>query len=168
MTDFAELFDTFERRAFRFEALPAYAVAEETEALEAFMAGEPVPRGWLDEWTDFVRQSTASGKSIIRVRLIPEPLTEYFNFESTCGYPQSLEAGETILGILPQQLPLLARNVGDFWLFDGSACATLDYDAAGRFSGAYVIEESSQVESYTAIAHDLLAAARPIDELGPR
>lgn len=162
MTDFADLFDSFSDRAFRFESLPTYAVAEEAAAFEAFRANRPIPPGWLDDWTDFVRETAATGRAIVRVRLTPEPTTPYFEFERTCGYPQSREAGETILAIHPSQLPPTAVGVCDFWLFDDTTCATLSYDTTGAFSGVTIIEDPKDVASFVEIASDLLAVAAPL------
>ncbi|MFJ1545879.1 DUF6879 family protein [Streptomyces sp. NPDC088246] len=45
---FGQLFETFERTAFRLETLAVYDVEEEAEEMARFLAGEPMGPEWDD------------------------------------------------------------------------------------------------------------------------
>lgn len=74
--EFGELLRTFERSAFRLEAQPAYAIGEEREEFERFLAGSnpgsPMEIGWWREWLDEATAATRQGKRISRIRVIPD------------------------------------------------------------------------------------------------
>ncbi len=79
--DFNQLFSTFERTARRLETRDRYDVPAERSYIGRFLAGmqedpEHVAsrRSWLD---GTVRASVANGRLWQRVRIVPEPLTEY-------------------------------------------------------------------------------------------
>ena len=164
MTDFGSLFETFEHRAFRFEALPAYAVEEEAAALEAFQKDALVPTDWHDEWIEFLSDCGRRGRTVSRVRLIPEPLTQYFEFEVRYGYRRSLDAGEDIRAIERAQLTSSTADLPDFWLFDDLAVCTIRYSALGAFEGVDVHEDPAIVHRYEGIATHLLDASKPISD----
>lgn len=168
MADFSDYFDSFTDRAFRFETLPTYLVDEEARALAAFTHGWAVPEDWHDDWVDFVRQATAAGKSVVRVRVVPEPSTTYYNFEVAHGYARSVPAGETIYTIAQSDLPSSARGVGDYWLFDAIAVATLAYDHTGRFQNVTVETDHTEISRRQGITNELIDAATPITGLPPR
>ena len=73
--EFGELLRTFERSAFRLEAQPAYAIGEEQEELERFLAGSPrspMEIGWWREWLDEAAAATRLGTQLRRVLVIPD------------------------------------------------------------------------------------------------
>jgi hypothetical protein len=165
MTDFASLFDNFESSAFRFESLPVYDVPEEIDALAAFENEETVPADWAEEWLDYVREMITGGKSMRRVRVIPNPITTYYRFESLM-YPSSVQAGEAVLTVPASQLPVIARNTPDFWLFDNKVVGVMRYDDKGAFLGGDVVDDSSEVGRFVEISKALLKVAVPIEPEG--
>ncbi len=73
--EFTRLLRNFDRTSFRLEAQPAYAIEEEQEEFEQFLAGSPRPPseiGWWRDWLDEAAAATRQGKRISRVRVIPD------------------------------------------------------------------------------------------------
>jgi hypothetical protein len=137
MTDLSWWLENFEESAFRLETLPAYDSPRETEMLAAFLRGEEVHLPDDFPWLRMVKSHCTSGKSMQRVRLVQQPLSDYIRFEMTL-YPQCVEAGEEIR-IYEGDGSLLGRP-GDFWLFDRDTCFLLHYDDRGAFIGTELVE----------------------------
>ncbi len=142
--EFNGLFETFQHTAFRLETLDRYAVPEEDEALRRFLAGEAADPSCFASWFTLVRTATATGKTIQRVHLVSEPLTDYLRYEFAY-YQHSTAAGEDVR-VLPR-----ARAQGfdlpgrDYWLFDSRRAALMRFDDDGRFYGVELTEDPQTV-----------------------
>src|SRR5215469_1206627 len=119
--DFGRMLATFGRSAFRLETRASYALGYERADFQRFLAGNPRPPSevdWWQEWLDQIRQLRQDGKTIARVRLLAEPMTDYQRWAQWCD-PWHAEAGEEIR-YMPRSraagigLPLAA----DWWLLD--------------------------------------------------
>lgn len=75
--DWAAMFDSFEKSAFRLETLPVYLAQDEYEELPRFLNGEPPPESAENEWIDLIRSSKAAGKTMQRVHVVTPPLSDY-------------------------------------------------------------------------------------------
>jgi Family of unknown function (DUF6879) len=122
------LLHTFEQTAFRLETHDRYQDQEEEEPLRRFLSGEPPDDAWFMDWYEFVEQFSASGRRMERVRVVSEPHSSYTRFGLDLARRLNVPAGEDI-----RYLPRLqARELGlpdeDFWLFDSSRVAVLDFD----------------------------------------
>lgn len=156
--EFGAAFDAlFQRSAFRLEQLNRYVAANEAEPLRRFRAGEPQDPAWRKPWAQYVRDALRDGKQMARVHVIDEPLSEYLEFELTCGYPASAAAGENVR-ILPRRLvPPGSWLPGlDFWLFDDRSTVVMDYDQAGNFIGAGVTSDPRLVARYRQVQDRLM------------
>ena len=70
--DFNRLFGRFEVEAFRLETRPAYLVDVEQDEFARWRAGDSRPLDDLPvfrEWQAAIREATASGRTVRRVRL---------------------------------------------------------------------------------------------------
>ncbi|MEU3920013.1 DUF6879 family protein [Streptomyces sp. NPDC029004] len=154
---FAELFDNFEREAFRLETLDDYGKSGNVVAYQAFLTGEPQPEAYNAEWVAELQSHVSKGKRVYRVHVLSRPLTPYLRFELGWGYRQNMSGGEEffILDTTEQSNPL--DGVPDFWLFDSTDTAILGYDEAGAFLGAEVLDTGRAREFVeyreTALAH---------------
>jgi len=162
-TDFASLFTSFQRSAFRLEIRDRYNVPEETEPFRLFLQGRVPDPSWTREWTQVVSANTSAGKVMRRVRLVREPLSDYLRFELSCGYPNNVTAGEQIAVLVvqsdPPQLP-----AHDFWLFDDSAVGVMSYDDGGHFLGVQVVTEPQAVARYCRSRDLALELAMPYSQ----
>jgi hypothetical protein len=134
----------FEREAYRLEVLDWYYTPETQQRLQRFLAGEQVTAEERAPWLAMVREARAMGKTMSRVHLVSEPLTDYLKYELAC-YRSSVEAGEEV-GILPDDraagldLPEL-----DYWLFDSERAAVMVYGDRGAFLHAELVTDPAFV-----------------------
>jgi hypothetical protein len=133
--ELGRLFETFTSVAFRLEVLAAYNVPEEAESMRLWREGKPAP-AWQKEreWLAMVREATTAGKSMQRVRVVRQPLSDYVRMEFAWGYPDNVRHGEDIRvfevkdrGGVPGMLD------HDYWLFDDRIVVRLEYTADGSF-----------------------------------
>lgn len=128
--DTSKPFETFEHTAFRLEGLAQYIVAEEVERFRTFLKTGEV-RITDTEWPVTVADAIAQGKTIERLRLLSEKLSEYERFElQAYAGPAS---GERIHTVLRKDYEAQYRH--DFWFFDDKWIGLLHYTEAGAFIG---------------------------------
>lgn len=165
MTTLEECFDSFAATAFRLEARPAYAVASETERIEAFRRGLPRPERSVrtSPWLARIATTTVAGKHWQRVRVVSNPLTEYQRYQMA-SWVESQAAGEEVR-IAPADH--LAR-CDDFWLFDAglpsAQVAVLRYDATGRYLGARITADPTVVMLREEVRNSALSRSVPLNE----
>src|SRR5260370_42026504 len=64
------------KRAFPLEQRDSYNVAAEDEPFGRWLRGEPDDYAWHQDWLSFLRQATAAGVAVQRVRLAGVPRTD--------------------------------------------------------------------------------------------
>ncbi|OON81795.1 DUF6879 family protein [Streptomyces tsukubensis] len=159
--EFGKLFTTFEREAFRLEALDDYSSSSDPEMIRAFLAGEPQPSEYNQQWVDDVRRSTDAGKRMYRVHVVSRPLTSYLRFELGWGYIKSQAVGEEffILDTTEQENPV--SGIPDFWMFDESRVVSMNYGEKGKFLGAELEPETTE---WVKVRDTALRHAAPFSE----
>ncbi len=133
--DFGRLFETFTATAFRLETLAWYNVPEEAESLRCWREGKPPP-SWQKEreWLRMVADATAAGKSMQRVRIVRQPLSDYTRMELEWGYPDNIASGEDIRILEIKDAAGVAGMLDhDYWLFDDAIAVRLEYSDDGSF-----------------------------------
>jgi hypothetical protein len=148
--EFAYLFTGFEHTAYRLERLQQYGVGYEDKSFRAFLAGEPLAADQArDEWTAMVRCAVTAGKTLQRVHVVTEPLTDYMRYELEWWYGPNVEAGEDIR-ILPVPPPggVLLLPDHDYWLFDSRHLWVMAYAADGQFLYAECVDDPAQVVTH--------------------
>lgn len=145
--EFQRFFHSYESSAFRLETLQNYAVAYEDKPFQDFLAGkERYTDSEHVEWVNLIRSSIAAGKTMSRVHVIEEPLTDYLRFEILWPYRDNVDAGDDIRlvvvrrGEWPEGLP---RK--DFWLFDETYAADMIYDEKYGFVEAVITDDLETV-----------------------
>lgn len=120
-------FETFKYSAFRLEGLPEYHVPEEIVSLKYFYKHGKVPDDIGNDWANLVAKNISKGKTMERLRLLSDPLSNYENFEIHT-YP-GIKTGEDI--------HIAKRNKFDyrydFWFFDKEWITRINYAADGSF-----------------------------------
>jgi hypothetical protein len=143
--DFGDRFKTFRYTAYRLETLQSYDVPQEEESLAAFLAGDPVSFGpSKDGWTATIANAVAAKKSMRRVHVVEEPLSDYLRYEML-SYRPNVEAGEDvrILPVTPGRWPNLPLD--DYWLFDSAELWLMDYDEDGHFTGVVPVTDAVEI-----------------------
>jgi hypothetical protein len=158
---FGRLFSDVRRSWFRLETLQRYDVPYEREELERFLRGEPVATA-PGPWQAMIREHVAAGRELVRVHVLEEPLTDYARYELH-AYAPNVEAGEdvrlipVVRGDWPTGVP---RH--DYWLFDGERLWLMDYDPAGAFRAARLIDDPATVERHRHWRNATLARSIPL------
>lgn len=114
---FEALFRTFERSAFHLEVADVYDIAEENEPIRRYRAGEPDDFAWQRPWLDLMRQATASGRGVRRLRVVSVPHVEYTRWLLSISH-LNVDAGEQIRWLPRDELGGLPAATDDYWLFD--------------------------------------------------
>lgn len=144
--EFSVWFREFQRSCFRLETLQRYGGSGEDASITEFLAGAtPQPHPGKREWMDLVRSAIRDGRSMQRVHVVTEPLTDYVCFEVAWSYAYSVAAGEDVRIVpltegvgWPLDLPLPG---GDFWLFDDTELFVMHYGTDGTWIG---VEHSAE------------------------
>jgi len=133
-------FETFERYAFRLEALPEYIVSEEIESLKHFQE-TGLTHNSGSEWAELVSNNINTGKKMERLRLLSEHLTDYERYELQAY--SGPEAGEHIHVALKKEY--LEEYLYDFWFFDDKWIAQVNYEEDGTFIN-FDVRSATQAE----------------------
>ena len=119
--EWGDQFRSYQRSAWRWERQPFYASDLATGWPERWLAGDrSAPMEFLGPWLAEVRQRRAAGKTMERVRVVDDPMTDIQRWADWAA-DFNRQAGEVILGLARPR----ARAVGllddaptDFWLMD--------------------------------------------------
>lgn len=151
--DFNNLFRYFTTTAFRLEVQPVYAVANERESVDEFLAGEPRPVtefAFYAEWLDRIRSVTSQGKRVERIRVLDEPPTDYQRWEIWSGQ-YNIAAGETIRYLnRSHALKVGVPVTDDWWIFDSQHVALMRFAPAGEPLGGEIISDRTIVSRHRA------------------
>ncbi|WP_209648103.1 DUF6879 family protein [Kibdelosporangium banguiense] len=140
------LFNTVTRRSWRWECQGYYEV--DRAALERWLRGEPEVEDEADRaWVTYIRTLTQAGIPFERVRMQPEPPTDYIRWmlDTTT---RNIEAGEDIRWITESRARELGMPTYDFYLFDDSRLAILHFDADALLTGVEVIDDGDVVDQH--------------------
>lgn len=163
--EYGSLF-TFEHTAFRLEVQPFYTVDYELESVAAFVAGQPVPPTEVPElaqWFDYLREQTDAGRTIERVRVQPDPPTDYQRWERYVGR-WNAGAGERIGYITPERAAAAGIPIEhDWWLFDSKRILRMEFDEDLVLTGGYLITRPSEVAKFCAWRDLAVHNSAPID-----
>lgn len=156
-------FDAYERDAWRFEAQPTYTMPKETENIARFLRDEPKPADHNARWHERVHAYVNSGRTIGRVRVVRQPLTEYQRYQFAWGIPGNIASGEDI-----RILDVTQRDYGlplsgtDWWMFDETRVVHLNF----RPDGTQISREmfDGDISPYLDWKRTALAHAVPFSE----
>jgi hypothetical protein len=163
-----ELLRTFEHGWFRMEGRDGYAMDEELPEFERYLAGAPRPPseiGWWQEWLDQAAAMTRDGKSLSRVRVIPDAgPTDYQRWLMWAG-PWYARAGVNIRYITRSRALSIGLPADADWsLLDGRRVIIHEYNQAGEVTGWDLITDPGTVALYvrwqdTAVRNAALTAS---------
>ncbi len=131
------------KRAFHLEQQDSYNVTAEDEPFGRWLRGEPDDYAWHQDWLSFLRQATAAGVAVQRVRLASVLHTDYIRWGLDVS-PLNIEAGEDIR-YLPRHLTTDIGLPGeDFWLLDDDTLILSVFSPDGR-TGSFAREPSPEL-----------------------
>jgi hypothetical protein len=155
--DFNQLFRDFTQSAFHLEMQDVYTIAEEVEPLRRWRVGEPDDYEWVREWHELIKAATAVGKSVVRARVITEPVTEYVRFEHAMAR-FNIAAGEQLFWVPRSRTSGIDFPQHDFWLFDDNTVAFNVFSADGSEFGSRLATDPATVEQCLHVRDQVLAA----------
>ncbi len=143
----AEQFRTFTRSAWRLETRDSYTVPAEQVSLATYLATGELDLAYSQLWFDSVRAATAVGRSYARVRVYPEPLTDYLRFEFAVA-PFNIDAGEDIR-VMPRPTAVaLGLPDYDYWLFDDQRVVLMRFDDSTGLVAVDVLTDPDTVSQH--------------------
>jgi hypothetical protein len=148
-----ELLRTFERKWFRMEMREAYAIGEERPEFERFLAGTPRPPsevGWWKEWLDYTASLARKGRTMSRVRVIPDTgPTDYQRWLIWAG-PWYATAGVDIRYLTRSRALSIGLPPDSDWsLLDGQRVIIHEFNEAGEVTGWNLVTDPLTVTQYT-------------------
>ncbi|MEV1245064.1 DUF6879 family protein [Nonomuraea sp. NPDC049750] len=163
-----ELFDTLERDAFHLELRDEYGVPRENAPFARWKRGERDDCAWMEPWLARVRTSASAGRSMRRLRIVTEPVSDYIRWEHAVT-PPMVEAGEEIRWLPRHQLPAVEFPLdgSDWWLFDDQLLAVGRFDHDGRVLGSELVTDPAVVAQCAAVRDHLWPLAIPHAEYKP-
>lgn len=164
-----ELLTTFERDAFHLELRDHYRAAYEDDPMQRWLRGEPDDFGWLQPWLTRVRDAAQAGKTIRRVRVVSEPLSDYIRWEHSVT-ELNQAAGEDIRWLPRHQLPegiAFPAGGNDWWIFDDRLVTVGHFHDDGRIKGSQLVTDPSVISACAQLRDRLWAHAIPHSEYKP-
>lgn len=139
-----EMFGSFNYSACRIETLPIYKIiGDEWDRYQLFINGEIREKYNSSGWSNMLSNYKEIGKSVERIRVIPEELNSYLRFEIEACYVQNMIAGEKIKMIDKSKYDKLVTSItkGDYWIFDNDKVLYMEYDEDGAFLKSNLIKD---------------------------
>lgn len=155
---FGRLFTGVRRSWFRLETLQSYDVPYERDDLRRFLRGDPIATA-QGPWQAMIREHVLAGRGLARVHVIEEPPTDYVRYELQ-AYSPNVDAGEDVRlipigrGDWPTGVPQ-----HDYWLFDDERLWLIDYDPAGSFKAARLVDDPTALARHRHWRDAALAAS---------
>jgi hypothetical protein len=107
-------------------------------------AGEPDDLAWLQDWCHVLRRHSAAGRTVRRVRVVSEPLSQYQRWSHSIADPM-VDAGEDIRWVPRRLVSGIALPGNDFYLFDGRLVVFLLYTGDGLAADRVVSADPADV-----------------------
>lgn len=157
--EFWEYFENFRTVAWRWEAQPVYTMPSEHDNITNFLAGKPKPATHNAAWHEDIRTWAHHGKTLERVRVFSEPLTDYQRYQAEWTIPGNVAAGEDVRIIPADVAGQCGLPTYDFWIIDTTIVVHLNFDDAGRLVDRELINnpDLAQYQGWQqlAIAHSV-------------
>jgi hypothetical protein len=158
--DFNQLFRDFKHSAFHLETRDEYRVAEEAEPLRKWLNDEPDDYAWVIEWHELIKAATAIGKSVIRARVVTEPVTDYVRFEYAMAR-FNVAAGEQLYWVARHLTTGIEFPDHDYWLLDERTVAFNVFTDDGSSFSAQLTTDPATVEHCIRVRDQVLAIGVP-------
>ena len=144
---FGRLFEVFEHTAWRLETRRRYASDEITDTYAQFSRGEAPAWDLTTPWSVTIRNKTASGASVGRVRILDTPPTDGQRY-LLAHARKNAALGEDIQCLKRADAQRLQLPEEDFWIFDSRLVALLNFDAHDNLVDVELITEPAAVNRY--------------------
>jgi hypothetical protein len=104
---------------------------------------DPADRAsWWDPWWQLTADTAGRGVSLLRARIVCEPISDYVRFEHDLTF-MNLAAGEDVRWLPRRRASDLALPGNDFWLLDGRTVMLNHFSGDGEFTGSEISEDAA-------------------------
>jgi hypothetical protein len=147
--DFDALFRGFQHSAFRLEGRDRYYAPDEQQRIKKYLAGEgyDVSSRLASPWWQTIRDATAHGKLVQRVRIVTEPHGDYTRYALT-GARVNIDGGEDIRYMSRDRAISLGLPEHDYWLFDNRLLGWMHFSEDDAFQGVELLEDAGIVAQH--------------------
>src|ERR1700722_10342923 len=141
------LIEGFQREALHLEMRDVYAAADHSrfrrwQAGETFDSAEEAE--WWRPWRDMMRRHRDAGRTLRRLRVVSEPVTEYIRFE-WLDAAELVRLGEDVRWLPRQRASALLLPGNDLWCFDGETVVFTDFSGNGEVQGYQLTTDAGLV-----------------------
>ena len=128
-------FSAYRRTALHLEMRDIYATDIERSRFQTWMRGEPLdPKAeaeWWQPWFDIMKANVEAGKTLRRLRIVSEPVTDYIRFEWLDAF-NLVKAGEDVRWLPRRRASRLLLPGNDYWLFDDETVIFTHFSGDGH------------------------------------
>ena len=103
-----------------------YATNIEKDRFQTWLRGDPLDSEaeakWWRPWFELMKRINEAGKTLRRLHVVSEPVTDYIRFEGL-GAAQLVRAGEDVRWLPRRNASKLLLPGNEFWMFDRETVA---------------------------------------------
>ncbi|MGH3973544.1 MAG: DUF6879 family protein [Pseudonocardiaceae bacterium] len=155
---------TFRREAVHLEMRDVYATDIERDRFEIWLRGEPLDARaeaeWWRPWFELMKRNNEAGKTLRRLRIVSEPVTDYIWFE-WLDAAQLVRAGEDVRWLPRRNASKLLLPGNDFWMFDRETVAFTHFSGNGHVLDHQLTTDPAVVELCSAAFENAWKIAVP-------
>lgn len=163
------LIEGFAREALHLEMRDVYAAADHSR-FRHWQAGEtfaPVQEAeWWRPWRDMMRRHREAGRTLRRLRVVSEPVTEYIKFE-WLDAAELVRLGEDVRWLPRQRASALLLPGNDLWCFDAETVVFTYLSGEGEIQGYELTTDGELVARCVAAFEEAWSAAVPHGDYNP-
>jgi hypothetical protein len=160
----------FRREAVHFEMRDVYATDIERDRFQTWLRGEPLDPDaeaeWWRPWFEMMKRHIEAGKTLRRLRIVSEPVTDYIRFEWQDA-AQLVRAGEDVRWLPRRHASKLLLPGNDFWMFDRETVAFTHFSGGGHVLDHEMTTDADVVEACAAAFEEAWRIAVPHHEYMP-
>jgi hypothetical protein len=159
----------FQHEALHLEMRDVYAAADHSR-FRRWQAGEmfdPEQEAeWWRPWREMMRRHRDAGRTLRRLRVVSEPVTDYIRFEHLDA-AELVKAGEDVRWLPRQRASALLLPGNDFWCFDAETVVFTDFSGDGEVQGYELTTDGGLVAQCVTAFEEAWSLAVPNGEYDP-
>lgn len=159
----------FQHEALHLEMRDVYAAADHSR-FRRWLAGEAFDpeeeAEWWRPWREMMRRHQDAGKTLRRLRIVSEPVTDYIRFEHLDA-AELVRAGEDVRWLPRQNASGLLVPGNDLWCFDAETVIFTHFSGDGEVQGYELTTDPELVTRCGAAFEEAWSIAIPHGEYNP-
>jgi hypothetical protein len=159
----------FRREALHLEMRDVYAAADHSR-FRRWLAGEQFDpqeeAEWWRPWREMMRRHREAGRTLRRLRVVSEPVTDYIRFE-WLDAAELVRAGEEVRWLPRQRASACFLPGSDLWCFDAETVVFTHLSGDGEVQGYELTRDAGLVGRCVAAFEAAWPVAVPHGEYSP-